>query len=568
MSHLQVIVKKVILSFLCALPALVFSQSAYLPQGHKHRQLLERLEIKMQTQPDLNVLTVKPFSRRMAVHIGQFADSLQQSGKLFLTPVDKHNLNSLFLDNREWYTGTTVNFASRKPLWNTFYKSPANFIEVNEKDFFLAVNPVLQLQQSIESGNNERVFLNTRGASFRGLIAKKIGFSGYLTDNQERGPRFVQQRIDSFDAVPGAGFYKSFKRTATDYFDARASVHFSATKYLDFQFGYDKNFIGNGYRSLFLSDYSNNYLFLKINTRIWKLNYTNIFMELTPGFRKGSSDLLLDKKYAAIHHLSFNATRWLTVGLFESVVFGRRNRFDFTYLNPVMFLRVAEQQNGSADNALVGFDLKANLARKVQVYGQLLFDEFFLKEIRASNGWWANKFGIQAGAKYVDAFAVKNLDLQGEINWVRPFTYSHYDSVSSYTHYNQPLAHPLGANFQEFIGIVRYQPHPKWSTMARLIFWKQGLDSTGTASNVGSNILKLNTTRTLGDYGYEIGSGIAHKGVNAFLVVSYEWKENLFFELSGLYRKLSKPAGANYPPDATVFTVGLRWNMYRREYDY
>ena len=53
-------------------------------------------------------------------------------------------------------------------------------------------------------------------------------------------------------------------------------------KYLDFQFGYDKNFIGNGYRSLFLSDFGNSYLFLKINTRIWKFNYLNLFMELTP----------------------------------------------------------------------------------------------------------------------------------------------------------------------------------------------------------------------------------------------------------------------------------------------
>ena len=41
----------------------------------------------------------------------------------------------------------------RKVLWNTFYKTKANFLEVNEKDFFLAVNPVIQQQQSIESDN-------------------------------------------------------------------------------------------------------------------------------------------------------------------------------------------------------------------------------------------------------------------------------------------------------------------------------------------------------------------------------------------------------------------------------
>ena len=114
------------------------------------------------------------------------------------------------------------------------------------------------------------------------------------------------------------------------------------------------------------------------------------------------------------------------------------------------------------------------MAKRFQLYGQLLLDEFFLKEVRAGNGWWANKFGVQMGGKYIDVFSVKNLDLQGEMNLVRPFTYSHSDSVSNYTHYNQPLAHPLGANFMEAIGSYRYQPHPKWTTSAGLIRMETG----------------------------------------------------------------------------------------------
>ncbi len=163
--------------------------------------------------------------------------------------------------------------------------------------------------------------------------------------------------------MPGAGFYKSFKTTGVDYFDARGGVTFNATKYINFRFAYDKNFIGNGYRSLLLSDFSNSYLFLQVNTRIWKINYQNIFTELNPQFVR-TGDNLLDKKYSVIHHLSLNVTKWLNVGLFESVIFGRKNHFDFTYLNPIIFLRAAEQQNGSPDNALVGFDFKANIAKR------------------------------------------------------------------------------------------------------------------------------------------------------------------------------------------------------------
>jgi hypothetical protein len=550
------------------LPLLTLSQSTYLPQGHKHQQFLNRMEIKMQRNPDFNVTTVKPLSRHLAVIGVEAADSLEKAGSLPLSRVDKHNLRSFLMNNSEWVTGDTAEFYSRRSLWNTFYKTKAHLLEVDEKDFFLAVNPVFQGQLSTESDNNgDGIFLNSKGVTLRGLIANRIGFSAYITDNQERGPTFVQQRVNQFLAVPGAGFYKPFKTTATDYIDARGSINFGVTKYIDVQFGYDKNFIGNGYRSLFLSDFANSALFLKLNTRIWKINYQNIFMELTPQFKNaaGTSNLLLDKKYSAMHHLSVNVTKWLNVGLFDAVIFGRENHFEFSYLNPIMFLRAAEQQNGSSDNAILGFDFKANVAKRFQFYGQFMLDEFYLKEIKAGNGWWGNKFGVQLGSKYIDAFGAKNLDLQGEINIVRPFSYSHSDSTANFTHYNQPMTHPLGANFLEAIGIIRYQPHPKWQTSARLIVWRQGLD-TGN-SNIGVNIFKINTTRS-GDYGYDLPSGEPINGINFQFLVSYEIKENIFFEASALLRSVKTTHVNTIDNNAAVMTAGIRINMFRREYDY
>lgn len=562
---MQFIVKSIFRLPVLLFPVVSMAQSTYLPQGHKHQQLLDRLEIKLQNNTDLNVSTSKILSRRTAAGVAEYADSIQKAGGNLLTVVDQYNLNSLLMNNSEWVKGDQSGFASKKSLWNTFYKTKANFLEVNEKDFFLAVNPVIQQQQSVESNNtNQRIFLNSKGLSFRGLIAKKLGFSAYITDNQERAPLFVQERIIANNAVPGVGFYKPFKTTATDYIDARGSINFNVAKYLDFQFGYDKNFIGNGYRSLFLSDFGNSYLFLKINTRIWKLNYMNLFMQLVPQtIDISAGDKLLDNKYAAIHHLSMQFTRWLNVGVFEAVTFGRKNHFDFLYLNPIIFLRASEQQAGSADNAIIGLDIKANVAKRFQFYGQLAMDEFKLSEIRSGKGWWANKFGVQAGAKYIDAFNLKNFDLQGELNFVRPFTYSHFDSISNYTHYNQPLAHPLGANFVEAIGIIRYQPHPKWTTSARLVLWKQGTDTAN--SNVGTNIFMLNTSRS-GDYGYRLPNGPQSTGINAQLLASYEVKENLFLEGSVLLRRLS----SDVIPDrnTSVFTLGVRMNVFRREYDY
>lgn len=560
---MQFIVKNFLRLLILSLPLGAFSQSTYLLQGSKHETFLQRLEVLLQTNPDLNAFTPKPLSRLKAVEAGLYADSLQKAGKLPLSRVDEYNLRSLFMNNAEWMHGDTSDFASKKSLWNTFYRNKAHMLEVNNKDFFLAVDPVLQEQQSIESNNSQRIFLNTRGLNVRGMIGRRLGFFTYISDNQERAPLFVQERINRTGAVPGEGFYKPFKNTATDYFDGRAYITFNALKALDFQFGYDKNFIGNGYRSLFLSDFANSYLFLKINTRIWKLNFENLFMELTSQFEKGGPDRLLDKKYAAMQHLSINATRWLNLGVFDGVVFARKNSFDLSYLNPLMFLRIAEQQNGSPDKAIAGIDFKANVAHRLQFYGQLMLNEFVLRELRGGNGWWGNKFGIQAGGKYVDAFGVKNLDLQGELNLVRPFTYTHNDSVSNYSHYNQPLAHPLGANFVEIVGIARYQPFPKWTASARIIAWKQGVD-TGSA-NLGNDIFKLYTTRSA-DYGFKIAGGPSATAVNLQLLLSYEIKQNLFFEASALIRRWNDRYHGDR--DTNLLTAGIRLNIARREYDY
>jgi hypothetical protein len=551
------VIKRLLYTACLSFPVVGFTQSTLLPQGYKHQPLMDRLEI-MYRDSALSLQHIKPYDRKGWV---KFLETIPEEE---LSRVDAFNRRSALINNLEWVSGDKTGFLSKKPVLKSFYQYPADFALVDTKDFFLSINPVLQFTVMKESDNDESLFQNTKGARGRGMIANRIGFDFYMTDNQERPPSFVKDFVSANRAVPGAGYYKSFKRTAYDYFDARGSIFFNVTDYINIQFGYDRNFIGNGYRSMYLSDFGNSNLFLKINTRIWKLNYQNLFMELNPShIRRG--DNLLDKKYVTMHHLSWQATRWLNIGFFEAVVFGRKNRYDFSYLNPIIFYRSIEQQNGSPDNANVGLDVKANIAKRVQLYGQLLLDEFKLSEVRGGNGWWGNKYGLQLGGKYVDVAGIKNLDIQGELNIVRPFTYSFRDSVASYVHYNQPLAHPRGANFIEAVAIARYQPHPKLTLQGKLIVWKQGLDSAGI--NFGSRPAALYTTRPF-DYGWDIGEGRASSGVNASLWAGYELKENLFIDASLLLRNLDVPDDARLTRNSTIFSLGLRMNMFRREYDY
>ncbi|MEJ7680426.1 MAG: hypothetical protein WKG06_21755 [Segetibacter sp.] len=194
---------------------------------------------------------------------------------------------------------------------------------------------------------------------------------------------------------------------------------------------------------------------------------------------------------------------------------------------------------------------------------QLVLDEFLYHEIVKNRGYWANKFGYQIGLKYPDAFGIPNLDLQLESNRVRPFTYSHSDSVSDYTHYNQPFAHPLGANFQERIAILKYQPLQKLYLQAKAIYYFQGLDLLGI--NYGSNILLSYNTRDK-NYGYFVGDGDKVKSLSTSLLASYEIKENLFIDANLQHRTYKIASGVNAP--TTVFSFGVRWNMARRDFDF
>jgi hypothetical protein len=271
-----------------------------------------------------------------------------------------------------------------------------------------------------------------------------------------------------------------------------------------------------------------------------------------------------------MHHLSINATRWLNIGLFESVVFSRGNRFEFSYMNPIILYRSIERANGSPDNVNLGLNFKALVANHLQFYGQFFLDEFRSKELFAGRGWFGNKFGVQLGGKYFDALGIKNLDLQGEVNVVRPFTYQHYDTLANYTHYNQPLAHPLGAGFGEVIGIARYQPIRNLYLTVKGMYYRQGLDSNN--SNFGSNPFRnynqntpVNPVET--EYGYKLTNGIGSTTLSLNFNASYELKENLFIDLGATHRRRS------YEVTLADFTTtyvygGIRLNIGRRDYDF
>lgn len=553
-------IKHTILFLIVVIPALSIAQTSYIVPGTKEQIVLERIEIKMRT-PHLSLSHLKPYNRRDVVNEMELADSLYYNkiaSAKHITAIDKYNVQRFLMNNSEWSKPREA-YKSEKLIAKTFFPTRGNLVEINNKDFFFAGNLIFQYQQMKESGTSgKNVFLNTRGAVFRGIIANRIGFSFYLTENQERQPFYVQQWVSKYRGVPTAGFFKPFKNDGYDYFDIRSSISFKVAKFMDMQLAYDRNFIGNGYRSLFLGNDNTNMMFLKVNTRFKKFNYQNIFAELVAPYSR-SSDYIYPRKYFRMTHLSYQLTKSINIGLFNAVMLGRTDKMSFTLFNPIIFANIQDKKAQVDDKSYTGFDFKANIAKRFQVYGQLLNDNF------GSGKSWNNRYGYQFGGKYIDALGFKNVDIQVETNSVRPFTYSSDNSITSYNHYNMPLAHPLGSNFQEFIVIIRAQPTKKLYLEAKAIYYKQGLDSSiaGVNQNYGNNIFTFNTTRPF-DNDWSIGTGDKATCTIITLLASYELKENLFFDISLLQRNFKRSvSGSN---NVSVVSAGVRWNIGRREF--
>ena len=581
----------------------VFAQNTFLTLGSEDYYLLDRLETLSGRLCDSIAVGDKPETRRNAYNflesvngkkmitdkygelIPDPADTVPGELQKRLSRIDKYNIQQMRSENGEWAQDQEGAIYSKHPVLTYFYQRQYDFVHVKTFDLFLVINPVLgvsglsQFNDPTPKGTSSKpIFSNSHGAEMRMCIGNKLSFYTFFTDNQEKFPYNVTNWITKKQqAVPGADYFlKPSKQLGYyDYMQVSGYANIDVVKdHVGLTLGMGKHFIGDGLTSLFLTDNSSNMPYVQLQGRVWKLNYESLYMELTPQYTKGA-DKILDHKYATIHYLSWNAKKWLSLGFFESEVFARPNQYEFSYLNPVIVTTALNRFNGSGDKSMLGFSAKAIAMKHLQFYGQFMLNEFRYKEFIGGKGWYGNKWGVQLGGKYFNAFSIKNLDLQGEIDAVRPYTYSSQDTVANYTNYNQPLADPLGSGFIKAIGLIKYQPAKNVYLSAKATYYIQGVD-TGS-HNFGNNVFKNYTTADR-QYGVSMINGPEARCAIANLNISYQVKRNMFVDIGGTFRKYETTSG-KYPVSSTTgvvtgplttsyFYFGIRLNAIRRDYDF
>jgi len=409
--------------------------------------------------------------------------------------------------------------------------------------FTLGIAPLAHMEYGMYRGTDtaENILRNTRGVRAYGDIGTKFSFETSFWENQATYAGYVRDFNERYDVVPGEGRWKRFKTTGYDFAMASGYFSYSPGKNFNVQAGHGKHFIGDGYRSLLLSDNSFNYPYLRFTTswRSW-LQYTNIYaslMNLVPGGTQipAGTERLFQKKAAAFQQLNLRLfkKKRLQIGFFQGLVWeaadtNNRQQLNFHYFNPVIFTSLPVYGLQSARNYLIGATAKWRVLRSFELYGQFMLDE------RGENGKpnaLHNKTGKQLGLKYFNVFGLRHLHLQYEFNVVRPYSYATRDSLQSWTHYNQALAHPLGANFTEHIGFLNYKLRDFYLE-ARYSYAEVGADSAGASfgSNIfaGDHLAFYGVNSTVNEQGQGQKTAITHQDLRLGYVMAYASNLNIF----------------------------------------
>lgn len=473
-----------------------------------------------------------------------------------------------------WGDALVMQRSARFSNRTIYTKRGVGFTEVDpQQKWCFGIQPVYEVSGGYDLKASQALLATTGGFRIGADYKQKIGLDLRLVAGSVMLPNYQDSLARHYGFVPGWGD-RAYRLDSTRYGFQHftGNITWRPTPVFNLQVGRDKHFWGDGHRSLFLGDQSAAFPYIKAQTTIWKLQYTSLFAWLQDWTNSTGSHRDFRNKFASMHYLSFNAAKWLSISIFEAVVWQgtdvhRQRWFDADYLNPMVFFRPVEYSVGSSDNAMLGLAGKIRFNRNNVLYGQLILDEFYLKEIKNwSAGWWANKQGVQAGYKCYNFGMIDHLYMQVEANVVRPYTYSHGSPQQSYSNGSLPLAHPMGANFAEVLGVLSYA-HKGFAVGGELVGIRFGRDANATL-NYGQDIFQSYMTRE-SDYGNKLFQGYATNIFLAKLTSSYRFntKVPLRVQLTAIARS-ERMKVVDYRMKTSFVMVGLSMPLFRAQDDY
>lgn len=442
-------------------------------------------------------------------------------------------------------------FITDDPLLDKVFYDHLIHIKSKTNKYEFKVDPLLNIELGraySDTTNYLKTSTNTRGFIASGTIGKDFYFETMFAENQSFFPYYISNFNKQSNVVPGQGRFKPFKTTGYDYAFSSGFVSYQPTKNINIQLGHGKQKIGNGYRSLLLSDNAFNYPYIRLTSQ-WlkgKIQYTNIYaalMNLETGGAKTPpfTEPLFQKKAMAIQYLSFNISKRINLGLFQSMVWNasdsmNRQQLDWQYINPIIFSNLGFYGLNNKNNIMLGANMSVKLSSRLMLYAQFMADD--LSRMKKTK----NGIGYQVGIKYFDVLKLKNSMLQLEYNHVAEGSYtSPIGAINnqSYSHYNQNLAFTPGYG-TELVSIFDYK-YKRFFMNAKLNVQKLTINGYDFYTNTFSNF----------GLGYTI-----NPSYNFNVSLNYINRQQVFTDFN---------ASNNI---TRFYTLSLKSNLYNTYYDF
>ena len=433
----------------------VRAQPVYVPVQHPVVEFLQRLQVRgFAAEVESGSL---PWTRE------QVKSWLAGLNRTQLTRVEQEELRRYAVEfgaadpEADWRLRRASGFVGQvwRPI-RSLYRNGVDFLAWREGDAEIHFNPLLVRNRSwtrADTLTSVRARHEDRnGFSVWGTYGRRVGFSVLVTDTREWGAPGYPRRMNI--TAPGLGFVNGFG----DHLEHDETEAFLSLALPTGLVGFGKmtTVWGPGrWGHLLLSDAAPSFDQFRLQIRagrfslIWLYGFLRFYQD------PNRHTLPPPRKAITAHRLVFRARKNLTLAFAEAVVFGRR-WFVPAYANPIMFYRSAEHFWGDEDNAVMGADVRWRPLAGLELYGEGLLDDFSVK--KAGTGWYGDKWAFLLGARTAWQFLGSDWTACVEYARIRPYVYSHKDSLTAYAHFVTVLGHPAGPNSEVFDAEITMRP--------------------------------------------------------------------------------------------------------------
>lgn len=449
-------------------------------------------------------------------------------GSFFPVNESKYNLIPFINDStKQYYKFTNVLF--KKYL-----------VEVKGKDFYIKISPAIDFSmgRDLTDTISRKLFQNTKGLHAEGTLFKNFSFATSFYENQGRFANYETAYYSSLGelypnattyapqnaVVPGGGRTKPFKGDGFDYAYAIGYFVYAPFKFLSITAGNNSQFVGDGHRSLLLSDNSYSAPYFRIDWKISpKFNFTYLRarnMNLMRRPASGSVESYYEAKGYSVNYFTYKPINKISLSVFESGMWNRGDSLNSKnshplYYNPVPFLSGLALKGKNKVVSLLGLNLSYQVGKLHRLYGQVAMNDYDVK-----------KMGFQLGYRGYNYFGLKDFMLQVEYNYTANQMYETSNRRLNYSHYNLPLAHVKGNGFQEVLLRTNYEIKRVYAEITAVYYLLSNYSST--------SLLPYNNPQTFANNNVFYGS----------VEIGYRFNRKMNFSVFGNYtfRTIDDPA--------------------------